>query len=93
MSDAATLIEHLYDRFKAREIEAALTMLHPSAVWANGGEGGHVHGREGVRSYWTRQWAMIDPHLQPSASPPAPMRRSSSKSSTPCARGYIEAKD
>jgi hypothetical protein len=28
-------------------------------------EGGHVHGRDGVRSYWTRQWAMIDPHVEP----------------------------
>jgi hypothetical protein len=28
-------------------------------------EGGHVHGRDGVRSYWTRQWAIIDPHVEP----------------------------
>ena len=28
-------------------------------------EGGHVHGREDVRSYWTRQWTMIDPHVEP----------------------------
>jgi hypothetical protein len=34
-------------------------------LWANGMEGGHVHGREGVRSYWTRQWAMIDPRVEP----------------------------
>ena len=34
-------------------------------TWANGMEGGHVHGREGVRSYWVRQWAMIDPRVEP----------------------------
>jgi len=34
-------------------------------VWANGMEGGHVHGRNGVRDYWTRQWATIDPHVEP----------------------------
>jgi hypothetical protein len=28
-------------------------------------EGGHVHGREGVRNYWTRLWAVIDPHVEP----------------------------
>ena len=28
-------------------------------------EGGHVHGRDGVRSYWKRQWAMVDPHVEP----------------------------
>jgi hypothetical protein len=24
-----------------------------------------VQGRDGVRRYWTRQWAMIDPHVEP----------------------------
>ena len=24
-------------------------------------------GREGVRNYWTRQWAMVDPHVEPVA--------------------------
>jgi hypothetical protein len=28
-------------------------------------EGGHVHGRDEVRAYWTRQWAVIDPHVEP----------------------------
>jgi hypothetical protein len=28
-------------------------------------EGGHVHGREGVRSYWKRQWEMVDPTVVP----------------------------
>jgi hypothetical protein len=32
---------------------------------ANGLEGGHVYGHDGVRDYWTRQWAMIDSHVKP----------------------------
>jgi len=36
-------------------------------MWANGMEGGHVHGHEAVRSYWTRQWTSIDPHVEPLA--------------------------
>ena len=28
-------------------------------------KGGHVHGRDEVRSYWKRQWAIIDPHVEP----------------------------
>jgi hypothetical protein len=28
-------------------------------------EGGFVHGHEGVREYWTRQWRLIDPHVEP----------------------------
>lgn len=42
-----------------------LTLLRADVLWANGMEGGHVQGREGVRAYWTRQWAMIDPHVEP----------------------------
>ena len=28
-------------------------------------DGGHVHGHGGVRDYWTRQWSVIDPHVEP----------------------------
>jgi hypothetical protein len=39
--------------------------MRDDVAWANGMEGGHVYGRDGVRSYWTRQWAIIDPHVEP----------------------------
>ena len=39
--------------------------MTPEVAWPNGMEGGTVHGHEGVRSYWTRQWGMIDPHVDP----------------------------
>ena len=28
-------------------------------------EGGRVHGHEEVRAYWIRQWAILDPHVDP----------------------------
>jgi hypothetical protein len=28
-------------------------------------EGGSVYGHGGVRDYWTRQWDLIDPHVEP----------------------------
>ena len=59
------LLTHLYDRFNARDMEAVLTKLHPDVTWANGMEGGHVLGRGRVRDYWTRQWATVDPHVEP----------------------------
>jgi ketosteroid isomerase-like protein len=59
------LLKRLYDRFNARDMEALLATMHPDVVWANGMEGGHVYGHEGVRNYWTRQWAAIDPHVEP----------------------------
>jgi ketosteroid isomerase-like protein len=61
-------IERLYKRFNSRDIEALLSMMSEDVVWANGMKGGHIHGREGVRSYWSHQWALIDPHVEPVSS-------------------------
>jgi ketosteroid isomerase-like protein len=63
-SDLA-LLTSLYDRFNARNMEAVIAVMHPDVLWANGMEGGHVNGHQGVREYWTRQWAVIDPHVEP----------------------------
>jgi ketosteroid isomerase-like protein len=65
MSDDVELLRRVYALFNAREIESVLAAMHPDVVWANGMEGGHVHGRDDVRSYWQRQWAIIDPHVEP----------------------------
>jgi hypothetical protein len=54
-----------YANFNAREIDAVLALMHEDVDWPNGMEGGRVHGHQGVREYWTRQWAMIDPHVEP----------------------------
>ncbi|MGO9436508.1 MAG: nuclear transport factor 2 family protein [Terracidiphilus sp.] len=59
------LLKAAYRDFNARNLEAVLARLHPEVEWANGMEGGHVHGRDGVREYWTRQWAIIDPNVDP----------------------------
>jgi ketosteroid isomerase-like protein len=65
--DEILLLERVYRQFNAREIENVLAVLHEDVVWANGMEGGHVHGRNEVRDYWKRQWAMIDPNVEPTA--------------------------
>jgi hypothetical protein len=44
VSHEATFIEHLYDRFNARDIEAALSMFYPNVVLANALKGGHFMG-------------------------------------------------
>jgi hypothetical protein len=51
--------------FNARELAAALHIMHPNEDWPNGMEGGRVHRHQGVREYWTRQWSWIDPHVEP----------------------------
>ena len=65
MSDDVAMIRRLYDNFNARDMEAALAAMHPDVAWANGMEGGHVHGREGVRDYWSRQWTTVESHAVP----------------------------
>ena len=59
------LLKSIYDRFNARDIDGVLTVLADDVVWANGMDGGHVHGREAVRKYWTRQWTMVSPRVEP----------------------------
>lgn len=65
MDDDVELLERLYARFNARDMDGVLRELTADVAWANGMDGGHVHGREAVREYWTRQWAMVSPHVEP----------------------------
>ena len=67
MPGEVAFLRRVYERFNARDLEAVLACLHGEVEWANGQDGGHVRGRDGVRSYWTRQWAMIDPRVEPVA--------------------------
>jgi ketosteroid isomerase-like protein len=53
------------EAFNGRDIDAALAAIHEDVVWGNGLDGAHVIGHAGVRSYWTRQWAAIDSHAEP----------------------------
>ncbi|MFL6451300.1 MAG: hypothetical protein ACJ746_27020 [Bryobacteraceae bacterium] len=46
-------------------MEGVLVAMHHDVIWANGMDGGHVHGRDEVRCYWTRQWALVDPGVAP----------------------------
>ena len=65
MSDDREALICAYRDFNARNIESVLERMHPAVEWANGMEGGHVFGRDAVRAYWTRQWDLVDPHVEP----------------------------
>src|SRR5215217_2841966 len=60
-------IRALYASFNARDIEAVLAHLHPDVEWPNAWEGGRLRGHDEVREYWTRQFAAIDGHVEPTA--------------------------
>jgi len=59
------LLLKVYSAFNRRDVESILPVMHPDVEWPNGMEGGWVHGREGVRAYWARQWGLVDPHVEP----------------------------
>ncbi|MGR4865893.1 nuclear transport factor 2 family protein [Caulobacter sp. LARHSG274] len=65
MDDDIKILEGLYDRFNARDIDGVLAALTEDVAWANAMDGGHVDGREAVRAYWTRQWALVSPQVEP----------------------------
>ena len=65
MSGPRELLATAYERFNARDIDGVLSLMHPDVDWPNAWEGGRVHGREGVRDYWTRQWAVLNPEVHP----------------------------
>jgi ketosteroid isomerase-like protein len=65
MSPREDQLRTIYAAFNARDIDAVLAALSPDVDWPNGWEGGHVHGHAAVRDYWTRQWAAIDPSVEP----------------------------
>jgi ketosteroid isomerase-like protein len=64
MDGEVEILKRIYDRFNARDIDGVLAALADDVAWANGMDGGHVHGREAVRAYWTRQWTMVSPHVE-----------------------------
>ncbi|MBO0726479.1 MAG: nuclear transport factor 2 family protein, partial [Blastocatellia bacterium] len=59
------LLINVYKAFNARDVDTVLAAMSADVDWPNGWEGGRVYGREGVRDYWTRQWAAIDPRVEP----------------------------
>lgn len=65
MNAGVDLLKRMYERFNARDIDGVLASLADDVAWANGMDGGHVHGRAAVREYWARQWAVVSPRVDP----------------------------
>ncbi len=59
------LLTKIYAGFNQRDIDAVLSNMAPDVDWPNGMEGGRMLGREAVRQYWLRQWAQINPRVEP----------------------------
>ncbi|MBD2449305.1 nuclear transport factor 2 family protein [Nostoc sp. FACHB-152] len=64
-SNQQQFLQNLYDAFNNREIETIISFMQPDVKWANGLEGGFVYGCDAVREYWTNQFKIIQPQLEP----------------------------
>jgi ketosteroid isomerase-like protein len=62
-----TLLRAIYEAFNARDADTVLDAMTPDVDWPNAWEGGRAVGADAVREYWTRQWAAIDPRVEPVA--------------------------
>lgn len=68
MADAGDeLIEAVYARFNARDVDGVLALLAPDVRWAKAMGGGYAEGHDALRDYWTAQWAVADPAVTPLA--------------------------
>jgi len=61
------LFKKAYAAFNARDIDTALSTMHSDVEWPKAFEGGYVTGHDEIRKYWTRQWAEINPTVEPVA--------------------------
>ena len=65
MKSAPELLRDAYAAFNRRDIDGVLASMSADVDWPNGMEGGCVHGHDELRAYWTRQWAVVDPYVEP----------------------------
>lgn len=65
--DQATtaLLTRMYQGFNARDTDAVLAQMQPDVEWPKAFLGGYVQGQAAVRDYWAKQWAEINPNVEP----------------------------
>ncbi|MFC0506612.1 nuclear transport factor 2 family protein [Micromonospora costi] len=67
LAERTRRLTDLYAAFNARDLPSLMAALAADVCWPNGWEGGIVQGRDAVAAYWQRQWAQIDPRVEPTA--------------------------
>jgi hypothetical protein len=63
--DEHELLRNVYRDFNARRIEDVLALMSEDVQWPNRIDGGYLEGKDAVRAYWLRQFATIDPRVEP----------------------------
>lgn len=61
------LLRRAYLSFNARDVDALLADMVDDIDWPNVAQSTRLVGHEAVRSYWEGQFAVADPHVEPTA--------------------------
>ena len=59
------LLRRAYRAFNARDVDAAVALMHPKVDWPNAWEGGRIVGCDAVAEYWSRQFESISSKVEP----------------------------
>ena len=65
MEDPENFLQNLYKNFNDRKIDLVISKMTGDVKWANGMDGGYVHGHDAVKDYWTRQFTMVSSNVTP----------------------------
>ena len=58
-------IKKAYSAFNERNIDNALSTMQSDVQLSKAWEGGYISGHDEIKQYWTRQWAEINPKVEP----------------------------
>jgi hypothetical protein len=59
------LLTEAYLAFNRRDMDAVLALMSDNVDWPNAMEGTRAIGIDEVRAYWTHQWKLLDPQVEP----------------------------
>ena len=61
------LLKRAYEAFNRRDIDSVLALMTRDVDWPNAVEGTRINGHDQVRSYWSGQWSVLNPQVNPIA--------------------------
>ena len=65
MEDPENFFQDIYKNFNDRKIDLVISKMTGDVKWANGMDGGYVHGHDAVKDYWTRQFTTVSSKVSP----------------------------
>ena len=65
MASTVDVLTAAYAGFNQRDIEAVLALMSADVDWPNTMDHVRIVGKDAVRTYWAKQWTVVDPQVDP----------------------------